>query len=151
MSRDGSARRFRPGAAFRGSKTCPHTSWGLLHTDTTSARIPRRHVTNLSHAYTTWQLWTPHSSTAACHVPVLRSGLVLPLRGLGACHTRHEVYSTQTSFLDKPATPWLRASCRSCAAASSHRFAGSARATRAAGSTPRRHHEAKPSSLSAGF
>eukprot|EP00966_Prymnesium_polylepis_P277228 6405566-Prymnesium_polylepis.1 len=31
-------------------------------------------------------------------VPVLRSGLVLvPLHGLGACHTRHGVYSTQTS------------------------------------------------------
>eukprot|EP00966_Prymnesium_polylepis_P177904 4119865-Prymnesium_polylepis.1 len=25
MSRDGSARRFRPVVAFRGSKTCPHT------------------------------------------------------------------------------------------------------------------------------
>eukprot|EP00966_Prymnesium_polylepis_P142007 3279565-Prymnesium_polylepis.1 len=34
--------------------------------------------------------------------PAQRSGLVLPLRGLGACHTRHGICSTQTINIRQP-------------------------------------------------
>eukprot|EP00966_Prymnesium_polylepis_P002498 57665-Prymnesium_polylepis.1 len=43
---------------------------------------------------------------AAClvpiHVPILRSGLVPPLCGLSACHTRHGVCPTQTNGIRQP-------------------------------------------------
>eukprot|EP00966_Prymnesium_polylepis_P090581 2097541-Prymnesium_polylepis.1 len=45
--------------------------------------------------------------------------------------TRLHTDTMRMSARGKPATPWLSVSCRSCAAASSHRFLGSAHVPRA--------------------